>query len=382
MGQAAGSIQNGLMNLEKESVTVTAPTTLSLPQVLFVDDEVNILHAFRRLFQDEPFEILTAESGKAALQLLNNDRSVAVIVSDQRMPEMTGAEFLEQSRALVPDAIRIVLTGYADINTAVDAINKGGAYRYISKPWNDVELIAVIREAASRFALVQENKRLTEIVHRQNAELKQWSLQLEQDVQQQTIEIQRANDQLLLAYDATIEGWSRALDLRDKETQGHSRRVTDMTEKIARAMGVGKAELVHVRRGALLHDIGKLGVPDHILFKPGRLTDEEWVLMRKHPVFAYDLLFPIEFLHPAIAIPYCHHEKWDGTGYPQGLKGGQIPLAARIFAIVDVWDALSSDRPYRPAWAQEKVLAYLREQAEIQFDPDIVAICIALFEKP
>lgn len=363
-------------------MTVTAPTTLSFPRVLVVDDEVNILHAFRRLFHDEPFELLTAESGRAGLEILYKDRGVAVIVSDQRMPEMIGAEFLEKSRALVPDAIRIVLTGYADINTAVDAINKGGVYRYISKPWNDTELIAVIREAVSRYALVQENKRLSEIVHRQNAELKQWSLQLEQDVQRQTIEIQRANDQLLLAYDATIEGWSRALDLRDKETEGHSRRVTDMTERIARAMGVGKAELVHVRRGALLHDIGKLGVPDHILLKPGRLTDEEWVLMRKHPVFAYDLLFPIEFLHPAIAIPYCHHEKWDGTGYPQGLKGGQIPLAARIFAIVDVWDALSSDRPYRPAWAQEKVLAYLREQAEIQFEPDIVAICIALFEKP
>src|SRR4030095_309227 len=148
-------------------------------------------------------------------------------------------------------------------------------------------------------------------------------------------------------YDSTIEGWSRALDLRDRETEGHTIRVTEMTLKIARIAGMADAELVHLKRGALLHDIGKMGIPDAILLKPDKLETEEWVIMRRHPVYAYELLLPIEYLQPSLDIPYCHHEKWDGSGYPRGLKGEQIPLAARLFAVIDVWDALRSDRPYR-----------------------------------
>jgi len=190
--------------------------------------------------------------------------------------------------------------------------------------------------------------------------------------------LQRSNVELTLAYDTTLEGWARALELRDYETQGHSRRVTEMTLRLARAMGAGAAELVHVRRGALLHDIGKMGIPDSILHKPGPLTDQEWVSMRQHPVYARNLLTPIAYLRPALDIPYYHHEKWDGTGYPQGLKGEQIPLAARIFAIVDVWDALRSDRPYRAAWPEEQVRAYIREQAGEHFDPQVVAAFLEL----
>lgn len=186
--------------------------------------------------------------------------------------------------------------------------------------------------------------------------------------------LQRSNLELFLAYDATIEGWSRAMDLRDKETEGHTQRVTEMTERMARAMGISEAEIVHIRRGALLHDIGKMGVPDHILLKPGKLTDEEWVLMRQHPQFAYNMLAPIIYLRPALDIPYCHHEKWDGTGYPRGLKGEQIPLAARLFAIVDVWDALLSERPYHPKWPEERVFAYLRSLEGTHFDPKVVEL--------
>jgi PAS domain S-box-containing protein len=193
-------------------------------------------------------------------------------------------------------------------------------------------------------------------------------------------DLQHANDELVLAYDATIEGWSNALDLRDKETEGHSQRVTVTTVTIARAMGIGDDDLVHVRRGALLHDIGKMGIPDNILLKPGKLTDEEWNIMRNHPVFAYKLLSPIAFLKAALDIPYYHHEKWDGAGYPHGLKGEQIPLAARIFAVVDVWDALGSDRPYRPAWPKEKMLRYLRDESGKHFDPKVVEIFIKLLE--
>lgn len=187
-------------------------------------------------------------------------------------------------------------------------------------------------------------------------------------------DLQRSNVELMSAYDTTIEGWSRALDLRDRETEGHSKRVTEMTLKLAREMGIGDAELIHARRGALLHDIGKMGIPDYILHKPGPLSEEEWGIMRKHPVYAYELLSPIAYLRPALDIPYCHHEKWDGTGYPRGLKGEQIPLAARIFAIADVWDALLSDRPYRKAWSVDKVLEYINGQIGKHFDPKVVEV--------
>jgi putative nucleotidyltransferase with HDIG domain len=184
--------------------------------------------------------------------------------------------------------------------------------------------------------------------------------------------LQRSNLELSLAYDSTIEGWSRALDLRDKETEGHTQRVTKITLKLAQSFGLSEAELVQVRWGALLHDIGKMGVPDGILLKPGPLTDEEWTIMRNHPALAYEMLAPIRYLRRALDIPYCHHEKWDGSGYPQGLKGVLIPLEARIFAVVDVWDALNSDRPYRPAWEKEKVLEHIRAEAGTHFDPQVV----------
>jgi len=186
--------------------------------------------------------------------------------------------------------------------------------------------------------------------------------------------LQRSNMELMLAYDATIEGWSRALDLRDKETEGHTQRVTDTTVRLAQTMGLSDKEIVHIRRGALLHDIGKMGVPDSILLKPGPLTDPEWVIMRQHPVYAYEMLAPIAYLRPALDIPYCHHEKWDGTGYPRGLKGEQIPLSARLFAVIDVWDALRSDRPYRASWPAEKVRDHIRSLSGTHFDPTVVNV--------
>jgi HD-GYP domain-containing protein (c-di-GMP phosphodiesterase class II) len=185
-------------------------------------------------------------------------------------------------------------------------------------------------------------------------------------------DLQRYNLELSLAYDTTLEGWSRALDLRDHETEGHTQRVTDMTVRLVRSMGLSEGDLLHIRRGALLHDIGKMGIPDAILLKPGPLTDDEMDIMRLHPVYAHDLISPIAFLHPALDIPYCHHEKWDGSGYPRGLKGEEIPLAARIFAIVDVYDALHSDRPYRPAWPDQRVVEHIKFLSGTHFDPVVV----------
>jgi PAS domain S-box-containing protein len=185
-------------------------------------------------------------------------------------------------------------------------------------------------------------------------------------------DLQRANANLEAAYDATIEGWSRAMDLRDQETEGHSQRVTELTLHLAQALGIDPNLMVHIRRGALLHDMGKMGIPDHILLKRGSLTDDEWRIMRQHPSYAKRMLSPIEFLRPALDIPYCHHERWDGTGYPNGLQGEEIPLAARIFAVVDVWDALRSNRPYRQKWEVDKVRAHIVAGAGTHFDPQVV----------
>jgi putative nucleotidyltransferase with HDIG domain len=191
-------------------------------------------------------------------------------------------------------------------------------------------------------------------------------------------DLQRFNVELTLAYEATIEGWSHALDLRDRETEGHTQRVAEMALRLAQAMGIEAEDLVNIRRGALLHDIGKMGVPDHILLKPGPLTGEEWVILRRHPELARQLLLPIEFLRPALDIPYCHHEKWDGSGYPRGLKGDAIPLSARIFAVVDVWDALRSDRPYRLGWPEAEVRNHILAASGSHFDPQVVVAFLGL----
>jgi putative nucleotidyltransferase with HDIG domain len=190
--------------------------------------------------------------------------------------------------------------------------------------------------------------------------------------------LQQSNLNLQLAYDATIEGWSRALELGDRETVGHSLRVTEITLRLARVMGVPEADLIHIRRGALLHDIGKLGISTTILLKPDKLSDEEWQIMKQHPQYAYDMLSPIVYLRQALDIPYYHHEKWDGTGYPRGLKGEEIPLAARLFALADVWDALASNRPYHKSWLIEQARDYIREQSGKHFDPQVTEVFLQI----
>ena len=192
--------------------------------------------------------------------------------------------------------------------------------------------------------------------------------------------LQASNQELAQAYEATLEGWSHAMDLRDRETEGHTRRVTELTLKVARVFGMTEAQLLHIRRGALLHDIGKLGIPDAILFKRDKLSPEEWEIMQKHPEYAYEMLSSIHYLKPALPIPYLHHEKWDGSGYPLGLRGEQIPLEARIFAVVDVWDALLSDRPYRKAWTVERALEYIQTLAGSHFDPNVVDCFIQIMK--
>jgi HD-GYP domain-containing protein (c-di-GMP phosphodiesterase class II) len=192
--------------------------------------------------------------------------------------------------------------------------------------------------------------------------------------------MEEANKSLIQAYDATIEGWAHALELRDQETEGHSRRVVDLTLKIAKRFGFNENDLQNIRRGVLLHDIGKMGIPDEILRKPGPLSEKEWDMMHQHPIFAYDMLKGIEYLEPALRIPHYHHERWDGSGYPEGLQGDEIPLEARIFAVVDIWDALLSDRYYRDAWSRGKTLRYIKNEAGKLLDPEVVAVFLEFVE--
>jgi len=192
--------------------------------------------------------------------------------------------------------------------------------------------------------------------------------------------LQEAHKDLQEAYDRTIEGWVRALDLRDRETEGHTQRVTELTTKVAGILGFPAEELIHIRRGALLHDMGKMAIPDEILQKPGPLNETEWEKMRQHPQYAYDMLSPIAYLHPALVIPFCHHERWDASGYPRGLRGEEIPLAARLFSIVDVWDALRSDRPYRKKMPRKEVVRYLCEKSGQLFDPKLVDVFLSIME--
>jgi response regulator RpfG family c-di-GMP phosphodiesterase len=185
-------------------------------------------------------------------------------------------------------------------------------------------------------------------------------------------QLQDSNTELSIAYDATLEGWAKALELRDRETVGHAHRVIEMTLRVADKIGIRGEAMQHIRRGALLHDIGKMGIPDSILLKPGPLTPAEWEIMRQHPAHAYEMLKTIDYLTPALEIPYCHHERWDGKGYPQGLSAESVPLSARIFAIVDVWDALTSNRPYRRAWPELQALEYISRESGRHFDPEVV----------
>jgi len=314
--------------------------------VLIVDDEYAGRETLQSVLEGEGYRLEMAENGWQAIEkakaLLPD-----VILLDVMMPGMTGFEVCQRIRndPQVAEIPIIILTALDDRESLLNSL-KAGADDFISKPFDRYELRA-------RLIGITRLNRYHKLV-------------------QERTKLQEAHSQLLGAYEATIEGWSRAMDLRDRETEGHSQRVTELTLRLAMARGLDTQELIHIRRGALLHDMGKLGIPDSILHKPGTFTAEEWAIMRRHPQLAYDMLHPVEYLHPALDIPYCHHEKWDGSGYPRGLKGDEIPLAARLFAVIDVWDALTSDRPYRRAWTNENALAYIREQSGKHFDPEIV----------
>jgi putative two-component system response regulator len=320
--------------------------------VLVVDDEPAGRKALGAILSAQGYFVALAADGPEALAeavLLQPD----LILLDVMMPGMDGFEVCRRLRATpdLADVPVLMLTALDDPDSRLNGI-EAGADDFISKPFDRAELRARVRTITR----LNRYRRLRDQLH----------------------SLLRAQVSLEEAYEETLEGWVHALDLRNKEIEGHTRRVTELTLRLAGAAGMTRDELVHVRRGALLHDVGKLAVPDSILNKPGPLTDEERAMMQQHPVHAYEWLSKIEYLWPARDIPYCHHERWNGEGYPRGLRERDIPLAARCFTVVDVWDALRSERIYKESWPAQRALAYIRSLAGVEFDPVTVDLFVEI----
>jgi PAS domain S-box-containing protein len=322
------------------------------------------LNRYRRLVEERAkFERLIELSPDGVL-LIDNEGTIQMA-----NPTLTRMLHMAEGSSLMGRKI----TAFAGVQYFADFL------KFISKAFADP---GGIYRAETRFVRTDDTEFPVEISAGHCALQSQPAVQLIiRDITERKVaeeEIRRAHEELTLACDTSLEGWSRALELRDRDTEGHSQRVTQMTLLLARAMDVSAEQLVHIRRGALLHDIGKMGIPDSILRKPGPLTEEEWVIMRKHPEYAYAMLSPIAYLRPALDIPCHHHEWWDGTGYPCGLEGENIPLAARIFAVVDIWDALCSDRPYSSGWSTIAVRDHIQALAGTHLDPKVVEVFMSL----
>jgi len=349
--------------------------------VLFVDDEVNILKALQRLMRNEPIQVLTANRPSEAFELI--DRCAPqVIVSDQRMPEMSGVDFLSSVRDRHNDVVRMMLTGYTDMTIAVEAINKGEIFRLITKPWNDDELKATLRQAFDHHDLKAEIKRLNQVTREQNFKLQDMNKNLEEKVRDRTKQLDGKNNELRTAYIQTIRALAEAIDAKDSYTRGHSERVAVYASRIGHQMGLRKELIERIYFAGLLHDVGKIGIPDAIITKPDQLTPEEYREIQKHPEIGAKILEPVEFLRSIVPCVRHHHEWYDGcqSGYPHRLAGDQIPLPARVIVVADTVEAMTSDRPYRKALSVDVVIAELRKYSGTQFDPVVVDSFLRLLE--
>jgi response regulator RpfG family c-di-GMP phosphodiesterase len=327
-------------------------------RVLYVDDEAPLCRAFARLFgRQEGVEVATSTSAPEALRLIDS-APFDVIVSDLRMPEMDGLQLLAEARTRRPEARRFLVSGHADLETAVMAVNRLGVDRLLTKPWDASEMVATIRAAASHVALLRENARVQQDLRAKTRDLRRLNRHLDATVAERTR--------------AILESLSAALDKRDSETQWHSLRVGCYARRLGAELGIAGSELDEIEHGSVLHDIGKIGVRDAVLLKDGPLDDNEWVEMRRHPALGHEILKGIGFLEQARLIPLQHQEKWDGTGYPARLRGEQICIGARIFAVVDTYDAITSDRPYRKARPYEFARTEIERGRGTQFDPSVV----------
>ena len=333
-------------------------------RVLYVDDEPSLCRAFARLFrQDAKVVVATASSPQEALTLLDAEQ-FDVIVSDLRMPGMSGIELLAKGRRMRPEMRRLLVSGFADFESALDAINEVGVDRMLVKPWDIGELRTAVHGAAEHAFLQRENIRMTAELRRRGEELAAINQKLDALVEERTSNL--------------LDGLVSALDMRDSETQWHSRRVGRYARRLAEEYGITGRDLDDIERGATLHDIGKIGVRDAVLLKPGPLDEQEWVEMRRHPALGYEILRGINFLERARMIPLHHQEKWNGTGYPARLKGEEICIGARIFAVVDTYDAITSDRPYRKSSTYEIARSEIAKVTGTQLDPAVVAVWMTI----
>jgi len=350
--------------------------------VLFIDDEVNILRAVQRLLRNESCKVLTASRGREALELLDKE-TAHVVVSDQRMPEMAGVEVLLAVRDRHPDAVRMMMTGYTEMNVAVDAINHGEIYRLITKPWNDEELKATLRQAFDHYDLKSEIRRLNQVTREQNLRLQDMNRTLEAKVRDRTKQLADKNQELRIGYIQTIRALAEAVDAKDAYTRGHSERVGVYASKLGRELGLPRELIERIYISGLLHDVGKIGVPDAIITKPDRLTPEEYEEIKRHPEIGARILQPVAFLADVVPCVRHHHEWYDGSaaGYPARLVGDQIPLPSRIILVSDTVEAMTSDRPYRRGLPLERVVDELHRYSGTQFDPNCVTAMLRLIER-
>ncbi len=337
--------------------------------LLIVDDELNVLSSLKRELRHD-YVICSATSGKKGLCLLK-EHDVGVVISDQMMPEMDGVTFLELVKIQKPDVVRILLTGYASMKNAVDAINHSNVFEYLTKPWKNMALKESLNRAFEHYNLITENRRLEKQVHDQNAQLKLINKNLDELVKQRTFQLDQAVKEgiVMLAI---------AAEAKDDDTGNHVNRIKDMTCEICSGFGMNEKESEEIGCFSIMHDVGKIHVPDDILKKPGRLTDDEWIIMKYHTIAGEKILGTQPFYQTAREIARWHHERWDGTGYPDGLKGEEIPLPARIVTVADIFDALIHKRPYKPAWPKEKAVEEMKKQSGKIFDPTILKVFLKI----
>lgn len=341
-------------------------------RLLCVDDEPNILSALRRLFRPHGFQVQVAAGGAEGLRLLEAE-PVDLVISDMRMPEMDGARFLEQVRCRWPDTVRILLTGYADINSTVEAINKGEIHRYVSKPWDDNDIVLIVRQALERKALEREKARLEELTARQNEELKDLNANLELKVMERTVALRSAHDKLKTSFLTSIKVFANLIELRGSSLAGHSRRVADLSRKIANALKLDPETCQNVFLAGLLHDIGKIGLADTLLAKPvTHLTSDELGQYRKHPVRGEQSLMALDELQAAAKLLRSHHERFDGQGFPDGLSGTAIPLGARILAVANDYDGLQIGTLSMRRQSVEEARKLIAESRGKRYDPVVV----------
>ncbi|MCH8083721.1 MAG: response regulator [Myxococcales bacterium] len=350
--------------------------------VLFVDDEPNILKSLQRLLRPEEMNVLCASTGKEALEILDQTPA-QVFVTDQRMPEMSGVDLLSAVRERHPEIIRMMLTGFTEIKVAVEAINQGEIYRLITKPWNDDELRATIRQAFEQADLKDEIKRLNRVTREQNFKLQDMNRNLEDKVRERTKQLANKHHELRTAYVQTVGALAEAVDAKDAYTRGHSERVGVYASKIAREMGFTKEFIERVYIAGLLHDVGKIGIRDAIITKPGKLTDEEYDEIKRHPEIGAKILEPVDFLADIAPCVRHHHEWYDGStlGYPDRLRADAIPLPSRIILVADTVEAMTSDRPYRKALPIDRVISELNKFSGSQFDPACAEAFLHLLDR-